>query len=229
MKAMLDILSRTSLFGGLPESQLERVAEIAVTRDFKKGETIFLEGDEGNGFYVVAEGLIKVFKVSADGKEQVLHFFGPGEPVGEVPVFSGEQFPANAEAIAKSRLLFFPRTAFVDLVTNNPSMALNMLAVLSMRLRQFTVQIENLSLKEVPARLAAYLIYLAEEQGRDDLVTLPISKGQLASLLGTIPETLSRIFGKMSGQNLIEVKERRISLLDRKRLEELADLGKHPG
>jgi len=91
------------------------------------------------------------------------------------------------------------------------------------------VQIENLSLKEVPARLAAYLIYLAEEQGRDDLVTLPISKGQLASLLGTIPETLSRIFGKMSGQNLIEVKERRISLLDRKRLEELADLGKHPG
>ena len=229
MKAMLDILSRTSLFGGLPESQLERVAEIAVTRDFKKGETIFLEGDEGNGFYVVAEGLIKVFKVSADGKEQVLHFFGPGEPVGEVPVFSGEQFPANAEAIAKSRLLFFPRTAFVDLVTNNPSMALNMLAVLSMRLRQFTVQIENLSLKEVPARLAAYLIYLAEEQGRDDLVTLPISKGQLASLLGTIPETLSRIFGKMSSQNLIEVKERRISLLDRKRLEELADLGKHPG
>ena len=90
-----------------------------------------------------------------------------------------------------------------------------MLAVLSMRLRQFTVQIENLSLKEVPGRLASYLIFLAEEQGKEDSVRLSISKNQLASLLGTIPETLSRIFSKMTDMKLIEVDGRNIKLLDR--------------
>ena len=103
---------------------------------------------------------------------------------------------------------------------------MNMLAVLSMRLRQFTIQIENLSLKEVPGRLASYLIYLADEQQTDDLVSLTISKGQLASLLGTIPETLSRILAKMNKQNLIEVSGRNIKLFNRSDLEELAEHGK---
>jgi CRP/FNR family transcriptional regulator len=103
---------------------------------------------------------------------------------------------------------------------------MQMLAVLSMRLRQFTIQIENLSLKEVPGRLASYLIYLADEQGKEEKVDLPISKGQLASLLGTIPETLSRIFAKMSSQNLIEVEGRTIRLADRMGLEELSEHGK---
>jgi len=119
-----------------------------------------------------------------------------------------------------------PRAAFVDLVASNPSLALNMLAVMSKKLRQFTLQIENLSLKEMPARLASYLIFLAEEQAADDVVTLNISKGQLASILGTIPETLSRIFAKLSGQQLIRVEGKKITLLDRIGLEDLAEYGK---
>ena len=103
---------------------------------------------------------------------------------------------------------------------------MNMLGELSMRLRQFTLQIENLSLKEVPSRLASYLIVLAEEQGQPDHVSLTISKGQLASLLGTIPETLSRIFAKMSAQNLIQVDGKEIYLLDTLGLEELSAAGK---
>ena len=173
----------------------------------------------------MVDGRVKIYKVSSEGKEQILHIFGPGEPFGEVPVFSGQQFPANAEALSKSHLLFFPRTAFIDLITKKPSLSLNMLAVLSMRLREFTIQVENLSLKEVPGRLASYLIYLADEQGKEDYVTLNISKGQLASLLGTIPETLSRIFAKMTDQNLIAVKGRTIQLLDHQGLEEIAGHG----
>jgi CRP-like cAMP-binding protein len=114
----------------------------------------------------------------------------------------------------------------VGLVTDNPSLALNLLAIMSKKLRQFATQIENLSLKEIPARLASYLIYLAEEQGSADAVTLNVSKGQLASLLGTIPETLSRIFAKLSGQNLIRVEGPRILLLDPGGIEDLAELGK---
>lgn len=226
MKRNLGIISATPLFRGLPEKQLKEIEQIAVDRDFNKGEVIFLEGDDGNGFFLIAEGLIKIFKVSSEGKEQILHILGPGEPFGEVPVFSGQQFPASAETIIESHLLFFPRTAFVNLISANPSLAMNMLAVLSMRLRQFTVQVENLSLKEVSGRLAAYLVYLADEEGKEDAVTLNISKGQLASLLGTIPETLSRVFIRMTELNLIEMDGRNIKLLDRSGLEELAEHGR---
>ena len=226
MKRNLSIISATHLFRGLPEKQLKEIEQIAVDRHFNKGEVIFLEGDDGNGFFLIAEGLIKIFKVSSEGKEQILHILGPGEPFGEVPVFSGQQFPASAETIIESHLLFFPRTAFVNLISANPSLAMNMLAVLSMRLRQFTVQVENLSLKEVSGRLAAYLVYLADEEGKEDAVTLNISKGQLASLLGTIPETLSRVFIRMTELNLIEMDGRNIKLLDRSGLEELAEHGR---
>jgi CRP/FNR family transcriptional regulator, dissimilatory nitrate respiration regulator len=222
MDSALQIIAAIPAFSGLPEDQLMEIRRIAMEREYDKGELIFSEGDAGDGFYVVVEGRVKIFKLSSEGKEQILHIFGSGEPFGEVPVFSGQSFPANAESIAPSRLLFFPRKGFIGLISANPSLALNMLAVLSKRLRQFTVQIENLSLKEVPERLASYLIYLSQEQNTADAVSLPISKGQLASLLGTIPETLSRIFAKMSGEGLIGVDGRVIRLLDRERLETLA-------
>ena len=209
------LIGASMLFGGLPEDQFEAVVRIAVEKKVEKGAFVFHEGDPGNGFYMVAEGKVKIFKMSWAGKEQILHIFGPGEPFGEVPVFHGTPFPANAEALVKGVLLFFPRDAFIKLVEDNPSLALHMLAILSLRLRRFVDQIENLSLKEVPARLAGYLLYLLQEQGADDSVELEISKGQLASLLGTIPETLSRIFARMSDEGLIAVDGKKIRILDR--------------
>ena len=226
MDKQLKILSNTSIFRGLPNDQLEIIGSIAVSRHHLKGEIIFSEGDDGNGFYVVASGMVKIYKLSPEGKEHILHVFGPGEPFGEVAVFTGQPFPANAEAIAESRLLFFPKSDFVRLITNTPSLTLNMLAVLSLRLRQFAVKIEDLSLKEVPGRLASYLLLLVDEQGAGDTVQLIISKGQLASLLGTIPETLSRVLARMADQHLISVQGRTITILDRDGLEFLAEHGK---
>ena len=211
-------IAASPLFQGLPHEQLQELNAIVVEKTYGRGETIFYEGDQGNGFYMVLDGKVKIFKMSFQGKEQILHIFGEGEPFGEVPVFHGQPFPATAETLAKTTLAFFPRESFVELVTRNPSIALNMLAVLSMRLRRFASQIESLSLKEVPARLASYLLYLSEEQNSPDKVELNISKGQLASLLGTIPETLSRIFARMSEDGLIEVQGRAILLLDRREL-----------
>ena len=208
------VLAESILFSGLSDDDLSQVADIAHLKTFNRGKTIFFEGDEGNGFYMVVDGRVKIFKMSFDGKEQILHIFGPGEPFGEVPVFHGKPFPANALTLITTTLLFFPRKEFVDLVAANPSLALNMLAMLSLRLRRFTSQIESLSLKEVPGRLAAYLMYLAEEQGSVNKVTLDIPKGQLASLLGTIPETLSRIFAKMTDEGLIRVEGRTIYIED---------------
>ena len=226
MNKNLDVISTIPLFNGLPEDQLEAIQKIAIKKHVNKGEIIVSEGDEGRGFFVIAEGRVKVFKVSAEGKEQILHIFGPGQPFGEVPVFAGQRFPANAQAIDKATVFFLPRAAMVDLITANPSLALNMLAKMSRKLRLFAVQIENLSLKEMPARLASYLIHLADEQGQEEVITLKISKGQLASILGTIPETLSRIFAKLSGNELIRVEGKKITLLNRDGLEDLAEYGK---
>jgi len=226
MKNTLEIISQTQLFKGLPEDQLKEIQKIAEVIDFNKGKIIFLEKDKVTGFYVVASGKIKISKISMEGKEKILHIFGPGEPFGEVPVFTGQPYPANAEAISKTRLIFFQKEAFINLISNNPFLSLNMLGVLSKRLRQFTIHVENLSLKEVPGRIAAYLVLLSEEQENNDMVMLDVSKGHLASLLGTIPETLSRIFSKMKNRNMIEVNGRNIKLLDLNGLKELAEHGK---
>jgi CRP/FNR family transcriptional regulator len=198
---------------------------IITEQGFRKGEIIFSEGEEADGFYVTVKGRVKVYKLSAEGKEQILHIFGPGEPFGEVPVFTGQRFPAHAEAMEESRIFFFPKESFVDLVRRNPSLALNMLGVLSKRLRRFTALIDDLSLKEVPGRLAAYLLYLTTKKGESSEIELSITKAQLASLLGTIPETLSRILGKMTAQGLIETDGRVIRILDRESLRELVDSG----
>ncbi len=228
MEKAADVIARIPLFSGLSRTQLAQLIGIALEKNFGRGELIFSEGDEGNGFYVILVGTVKIFKVSPDGKEHILHIFSAGQTFGEVPVFAGEHFPANAEVLQDTRVLFFPRSAFVALLEKNPALSLKLLADLSLKLRQFTVQIENLSLKEIPARLATYLLYLSEEQGHEDHVTLSISKGQLASLLGTIPETLSRMFAKLSSQQLIQVEGRKITLLDSDGLKNLAQSGKSP-
>jgi len=215
MKNIQEIMGSSILFKGIPEKELVEVTTIARLKSVGKGETIFFEGDDATGFYMVAEGKIKIFKTSFEGREQILHIFGPGEPFGEVPVFHGKPFPANAMALDKSKVLFFPRSEFIELVHGNPSIALNMLAMLSLRLRRFATQIEHLSLKEVPGRLASHLLYLSEEQDHTDQVILDIPKGQLASLLGTSPETLSRIFAKMSDEGVIEVSGKKITIVNR--------------
>ena len=220
---IVEHISSIPLFKGLPKVELEDLSMIVEDLSVVRGEIIFSEGDEGTGFYVIISGKVKIFKVSWEGKEQTLHIFGPGEPFGEVPVFGGQQFPANAEALEKGRIFFFPREDFSGLIKKNPELALNLLAVLSKRLRRFTSLIEGLSLKEVPGRLAAYLLSLSESRGGAMELELEFSKGQLASILGTIPETLSRILGRMSNKGLIESHGPRIRLLDLQGLQELSE------
>ena len=220
------LLANVLFFKGLSDAELESIQSITVERPYQRGQLVFSDGEEGLGFFLVVTGKVKVYKVSPEGKEKILHLLGPGEPIGQVTVFAGESFPANAEAIAASKLLFFPRKAFVNLIHERPSLALNMLAILSNRLREFTVQIENLSLKEVPSRLASYLLFLSAKENGADTLTLNISKAQLASVIGTIPETLSRILNKMSTKNLIAVDGRIIRLVDREKLELLGEHGR---
>ncbi len=219
---LMSFLKQVPLFAGLTPEQYDELAMIITLQDYGRGQSIFAEGDPGTGFYVVMEGLVKIYKLSMEGKEQILHIFGPGEPFAEAAVFIGSTFLAHALALEKSRTIFIPRRAFIDLIQTNPALAMNMLAALSMRLKKIAHLIENLSLKEVPGRVAAHILYLSTQQGDSDTVKLNIGKAQLASLLGTIPETLSRILTKLSKQGLISSEGAQITILDRDGLEDLA-------
>jgi CRP/FNR family transcriptional regulator len=213
-------------FDGLSRENLEKIEAISTIRTFGKGETIFLEGDPGEGFYVVIRGRVKIYKASPEGKEAILHICCPGDHFGQVAVYAARTFPAGAEALETSKLLFLPRDAFVELMGKEPSLALNMLSVLSMRLRELTAQVESLALKEVPGRLASYLLYLSEKQEGGKRVVLDSSKSNLASMLGTTPETLSRIFSDFSSRGYIRVSQGEITLVNESDLKRLARQGR---
>lgn len=200
----------------------QEIVSICSEWNYEKGMEIFSEGNRAKGFYLILSGKVKIYKTGYDGREQTLHIFGEGDIFGEVPVFEGGSYPANAVTLERSRLMFIPKNEFIDLIKRQPEIALGLLAEMSRRLRKFTHLIENLSLKEVPARLAAYLLYLLDEKDSKTEVRLSITKTQLASVLGTIPETLSRILNRLASQGIIEVKGRVISIINRNKLEALA-------
>ncbi len=214
-------LREISLFKGLPQAHIQELARIAHRKEFARGALIFQEGEEARGFYVVYQGQVKVFKQAPSGREQILHLFGPGEPFGEVPVFAGERFPAHAAALQACTVYYFPRKDFVALIQKDPSLALNLLAVLSRRLRQFVRLVEALSLKEVSERLAAYLVYRQERAGALTF-DLGMNKTQLASFLGTVPETVSRVFKRFQQQGFLESKGRQVTIRHREALQEIA-------
>ena len=164
---------------------------------------------------------LKFTRESLAGKEQIIHIFGSGEIFGEVPVFQGSCYPASAVTLSKSTLLYFPRDRFGKVIREDPDLAMAMLALLSGRLRQLVNQVAALSLSEVPARLASYLLLLKSTQNSAKL-ELDLPKGLIASYLGTIQETLSRVFKKMSEQGLIKVERKTIEIIDEAALELIA-------
>jgi len=216
-------LENVQLFQGLSREQLSELGSVGQRNAYPGGGAIFSQGDPANGFYVILSGRVKVYKLSPEGREQILHLFGPGEPIGEVPVFAGETFPAHAEAMEPSELWFLPRDRLRELFSRDPSLALNMLAILSRRLRSFTGLIEDLALKEIPARLAAYLMHLQDAQGGGATVSLDVTKGVLAKILGTSQETVSRVLRRMAEAGILEVQHKRITIKDDGQLEDLAE------
>ena len=221
------ILKHSPLFAGLSNSDLDALMEIARIREHQRGELLFSEGEPAAGFFVVLDGKVKVYKLSPEGKERILHIIHPGGTFAEAAIFGDGLYPAYAEPLQVAQLLFLPKDGFLDLLINNGRIAINMIAGLSRFLRQFANQIEDLTFKDVPSRLARYLMELS--RGTRTTVELPISKSQLASNLGTVSETLSRTLRKLSEDDLISVSGKRVDIHDFERLEELADKCKEAG
>ncbi len=222
----IKILKKSLLFSGLNEEHLADVAAIAAKKTFAKGESLFTEGEKAGGFYLLASGSIKLCKISPDGKEKVLHFVHPNETFAEAAFFGDGAYPAEAKALDKGEALFFPKEAFMGLLERNPRFSLNLIVSLSLLLRRFARQIEELSFAEVPARLAAYLLELADRkstsyQGKTYL-DLEMKKGELASHIGTVSETLSRTLKKLKEDGIIDVEGSRVIVHDMERLKQLS-------
>jgi len=215
------LLKNIPLFAGLGEADLTALETICRLRDCPRGELLFSDGEKAEGFFVVLDGKVKVYKLSAEGKERILHIVHPGGTFAEAAIFGNGLYPAYAEPLLPSRLLFIPKAGFLELLAGNSRIAINMIAGLSRFLRQFAQQIEELTFKDVPARLARYLLDLS--RGRAATVELPVSKSQLASNLGTVSETLSRTLRKLIDDDLILVNGKKVQILDAARLEELAE------
>lgn len=225
-----DKLGRIGLFQGLTEDDLATLARVVTARRAARGERLFDEGQRAEVFYCIVSGSVRVFKATPEGKEHTVHQLGPGETFAEVVAFAGAGYPAHAEALADTELLAVPRAGLRGLIADNPDLAMNMMALMSRRMMGLLHKVEQLSLREVPARLATHLLLLSEQTegqptgqgGEAEAVTLDMPKGRLASYLGATPETLSRSLARLAEAGLIEAEGGRVRILDRQALSAVA-------
>ena len=213
---------RVPLFSALDEMELRELLRICPTKSLSAGSQLFGPSQQAESFYVILAGKVKLYKLSVKGDEQILHMYGPGDTFGEAAMWAGIRYPAHAEALADSSLLVVPRSALKNLIDRNTELGLAMLGGMSAKLREFNQLIEQLSFKEIPARLGNVLLDLPARPGTNTVV-LKQTKRELAAQIGTIPETLSRAFKKLNAMGLIEVNGPEITILDPEGLADLAE------
>ncbi len=218
-------LKAVPFFSGLSDAPLREIARAAREKKIDSGQMIFFENDRCDGFYFIRKGSVKIYKVSAAGREQILHVFKDGETFAEVPTFDNGLCPANAQALEDSVLLLVRKSDLEKVTRTYPEVALGLLHHFAHLLRRFTLRLEELALKDVGARLAGYLLRLADETGKPTTegITIRLSESQqeIASHIGTVREIVSRNLHKFQDMGLIRLKGRSLVILDRKRLEEL--------
>ncbi len=221
-----EILKKSPLFSGLTDQEIGQIEAIGITKKYVKGELIFSEGEKATGFFVNLSGQVKVYKLSADGREQILHIISPAEAFAEAALFTGSTYPAFAESLSQTQVFYFPKESFFGIIRKNPQLSLNIIGGLSLWLRRFVDLVEELSLKDVSARVATYLLDTSVRSGREleegIVFELDVSKMQLASRLGTISETLSRVLRRLREQDIIRVEGKKIIILKREALKEIS-------
>jgi len=212
-------LRASPLFRHLPESVLAGILPAVSRRVYLRGQRIFHQGEPAAGFFVIIFGRVKIQISGGSGKEQVLHFFRGGDSFGEAAMLGGGNFHAEAVAMERTRVAFVPVAVFERELRERPEFARQVMGSMAKRLLEFSHIIEDLSMREVKARLACYLL---REGSAQQGLTLPVGKGELALLLGTTAESLSRALRSLSERGAIAVEGKRIQLLDADALLDLA-------
>lgn len=216
-KPMIDELKRCFLFADIQEAQLRRVEQNATRRRLKVGESLFQQGESATRFYLLIEGQIKLFRVSAEGNEKVVDIVTPGHTFGEALMFRAHpHYPVAAQALQPSVLISIDALDFIDMLQDSVALCFVLMDAMSRRLHGMVHEIEELSLYTASCRVAGYL--LQQVQSETDQFELPVAKQVLASRLSTKPETLSRIIRQFTDEGIIEQQGRLIRVLDVDRL-----------
>ena len=213
--ALINTLRSCQLFTGLPQTDLEQIAAVTVLKTLDKGEYLFHEGDPAIGFYVVQRGAVNVHRVSATGKEQIIHVFRTGDSFAEVALASEKGYPADARVLESSVILLVQKDGILALLRRQPELALRMLGSMSSHLRVLVGQLEDMTLRDVETRLANWLMKRCPNPQSDKPATieLKMTKRVLAAELGTVSETLSRTLAKFREQKLLTVKGKTVTIL----------------
>jgi CRP/FNR family transcriptional regulator len=223
-----DRLRQLSLFRELEDEALDRLAGLSRIVHLPRQQAVFAEGEPYRGMFVVLDGLAVVYKLSDDGRMLILHVCRPGDSFAEVPLFEERDagYTAHAKTTRDSEILFLPKDPFVRFLKNHPEVAWEMLSGFAAKLKEMSLQLEGVTLREVSSRLAQYLLREVEAAGAagedHPVLNLPLAKGSIASYLGTVHETLSRTFARLIKQKIIQVEGPKVTILDKKGLERLS-------
>lgn len=208
------LLRKVSFCADLPEAAVAALAAIAASLQYRAGAVIQLEGDPADAMYVVGRGRVKIARVGANGREQVLNVIPAGGHFNTVPIFDGGACPANAEALTDVQLLALPRAGVLDVVAAYPALALALLKELTGRLRHLVHLVDELSLHTVQGRLAGLLLEQAEAAERG-AAQPPLTQAEMAARLGTVREMVGRALKTFEVLGLIRLDRGVITLLDR--------------
>lgn len=208
-------IHQVPIFNHLSEEEMMKISKVVGHKKYQKGELVFLSGDPSENLFIIQKGKIKISRISETGREQILRILQPGEFLGELSLFGSALLYHNAETLEKTEVCFIHRQDLNHLVQQFPNIAVKILEACTKRLESAESLIEQLGLQGVEQRVAGILLQLAVSE---DLL-LAMSKRDLASLIGTTSETLSRKLSHFQDQGWIKlIGHRRIRILDRKRL-----------
>lgn len=211
------LLASCPYFSALSGDLLGKVLNVATARTYPAGEVLFFEGDTPASLHIVESGTVRIYKMSVEGREQVLRLMHPGDTFADVPAFDGGPYPANADTIEAATVLSIPGEPLLALMRENPEIALGALTIMAGRLRHMTGLVEDLSLRRVMSRVANLLLT------NQDGVTL--SQTQMASMVGTAREMVNRSLNALANQGVIELHGQVVTILDPERLEEIVEKG----
>jgi CRP-like cAMP-binding protein len=214
---IVTVLRRVPVFASLRGQHIEQLSAQVITRDVAKGEMVTVEGQPADALYIVASGHFRRFKVSPDGREQILKFFQPGESFGEVPLLDGGPEPASTQAMEHGLLYVLPRSKFEALVQDTPDLALGLIRFLAGRIRHFTELVEDLSFRHRVDRVAKLVL---DRSAVGDLDRL--TQSDMAAATGTAREVVGRALRELEKRGAIELEHGRITVRDRPLLESIA-------
>lgn len=208
-------ISLVPIFNHLEEEQMDEIMAMTHLCSYKKGENIYSAGDQSDSLYIVSKGKIKIYRLSESGKEQLLRILHSGDFTGELALFNETIHEAYADAIEETNVCTIKRSEFQKLLLKYPSISLKVLAEFSSRLEKSEKQMTRFATEKVESRLAAFLVECVNDEKQSMEIVLPMNKKDMASYLGTTPETISRKLANLEDAGYIrQISNNKIKILD---------------